>query len=71
MEKMRGYEDALRDNGLSVTEEQKIFVQNKILTVRDMLLEKEELEFDAVAATDDGLAIGALKLFAVNRSCLL
>lgn len=61
MEKMRGYEDALRDNGLSVTEEQKIFVQNKILTVRDMLLEKEELEFDAVAATDDGLAIGALK----------
>ena len=45
----------------AVTEEQKIFVQNKILTVRDMLLEKEELEFDAVAATDDGLAIGALK----------
>ena len=41
MEKMRGYEDALRDNGLSVTEEQKIFVQNKILTVRDMLLEKD------------------------------
>lgn len=61
MEKMRGYEDALRDNGLSVTEERKIFVQNKILTVRDMLLEKKELEFDAVAATDDGLAIGALK----------
>lgn len=61
MEKMRGYEDALRDNGLSVTEERKIFVQNKILTVRDMLLEKKDLEFDAVAATDDGLAIGALK----------
>ena len=61
MEKMRGYEDALKDNGISVTEDRKIFVQNKILTVRDMLLEKKDLEFDAVAATDDGLAIGALK----------
>ena len=56
-----GYEDALRDNGLPVVEELKIF-ENKIATVKGKnLLSKEGLSFDAVVATDDGLAVGALK----------
>lgn len=42
-------------------EELKIFTENKIATVRENLLSKEGLSFDAVVATDDGLAVGALK----------
>ena len=35
--------------------------KNRIHHVRDMLLSHKNLEFDSVVATDDGLAIGALK----------
>lgn len=61
MRKRKGYEDALKDNGMPVTEELEIFVQNKIMKVRDTLLEQKNLDFDAVVATDDGLAVGAVK----------
>lgn len=61
MQKMKGYEDALRDNGLEVLNELKIFAQNKIMKVREVLSEQADLEFDAVMATDDGLAVGAVK----------
>lgn len=61
LRKLKGYEDALRDNGLPVLDGLKIFVQNKIMKVREVLLEQENLEFDAVMATDDGLAVGAVK----------
>ena len=60
-EKIRGYEEALRDNDLPVRKELEIFEENKILKVRDRLLAQENLEFDAVVATDDGLAVGAVK----------
>lgn len=60
-QKLRGYEDALRDNGLPHSEELKIFVQNKISKVQEVLSEHKTLEFDAVMTTDDGLAVGALK----------
>lgn len=60
-QKLLGYEDALRNNGLPMVEELKIFTENKISTVRENLLQRGELNFDAVVATDDGLAVGALK----------
>lgn len=60
-EKMRGYEDALRDNGLQVEEELKIFVENKVHKVRDFLMAQENLEFDAAVAVEDGLAVGVVK----------
>lgn len=60
-EKKRGYEEALRDNGIPVLEELEVFEQNKILKVRDTLLKRKQEDFDAVLATDDGLAVGALK----------
>lgn len=60
-EKRLGYEDALTDSGLPVEEELEIFLPNDVIEVRDALLEKDSLEFDAVAATDDGLAVGAVK----------
>lgn len=61
LEKMHGYEDALRDNGLQVDESLKIYVKNKIQQVRDYLMAQEDLVFDAAVATEDGLAVGALK----------
>ncbi|MBO5069896.1 MAG: LacI family DNA-binding transcriptional regulator [Roseburia sp.] len=59
--KLAGYEAALRDAGYPVCEELKFFTRNDIHFARDMLLASEALEFDSVVATEDGLAIGALK----------
>lgn len=59
--KLAGYEAALIDAGRSVVEELKFYTKNRIHHVRDVLLECEELKFDSVVATDDCLAIGALK----------
>lgn len=61
LEKMQGYEDALRDNGLHVEESLKIYMKNKIQKVRDFLFVQENLEFDAAVATEDGLAVGVVK----------
>lgn len=61
MRKMAGYEDALRDNGLPVVQGRKIFVPNSIATVRETLSKLPLPSFDAVLATEDGLAIGAMK----------
>ena len=60
-EKLRGYEDALIDNGLPVLDELKIFTQNRIQKVRDFLSEQKDIEFDAAVATEDGLAVGVVK----------
>ena len=60
-EKMAGYEQALSDAGLPVLGELKLHVRNNIHYTRDMLLQYRELTFDAVIATDDGMAVGAVK----------
>ena len=36
-------------------------MKNQVDTVRDILLARRDLDFDAVLATDDGLAVGAVK----------
>lgn len=59
--KRLGYEKALKDNNIAVKDELIIFTPNKIIETRDLLLSKKELDFDAVFATDDGLAVGAIK----------
>lgn len=59
--KRLGYEKALKDNNIEVNPELMIFTPNKIIETRDLLLNKPELDFDAVFATDDGLAVGAIK----------
>lgn len=59
--KRLGYEKALKDNNIPVKEELIIFTPNKIIETRDLLLSKPKLDFDAVFATDDGLAVGAIK----------
>lgn len=60
-QKLAGYETALKDHGLPVLGDLKLYVKNRIHTVRDILLERRDLRFDSVVATDDGLAVGAIK----------
>lgn len=60
-QKLDGYEHALKSHGLPVLGDLKLYVKNRIHTVRDILLERRDLNFDSVVATDDGLAVGAIK----------
>lgn len=60
-QKLAGYEAALADAGYPVLGELKFFTQNRIHQARDLLLTYKNLEFDSVVATEDGLAIAALK----------
>lgn len=59
--KRNGYEDALRDNGLPVAGERRLYMKNDIPMTRDILLSRRDIDFDAVVATEDGLAAGAVK----------
>lgn len=60
-QKRSGYEAALEEAGVPVREELVLYTQNRIDAVRDLLLEMPEMDMDAVFATEDGLAAGALK----------
>ena len=61
-EKKAGYEEALREAGCPVDEALMLHVPNRIHPVRDLLLGGESIPpFDAVIATDDGMAVGAVK----------
>ena len=59
--KLEGYERALREHGLPVLGELKLYAKNQVHYVRDILLARRALVFDAVFATDDGMAVGAVK----------
>lgn len=69
--KMKGYRDALTDQGLPVREEYIHHCSKNVLAARDLLLSlhKSSLAFDAVLTSDDTLAVGAVKYaHAVGRS---
>lgn len=60
--KMAGYEAALRDGGYPVRGDLKFKTKNNIEYTKNMLLEYNRvLDFDSVLATEDGIAVGALK----------
>lgn len=59
--KMEGYEAALSEAGYPVRGDLKFKTKNDIEYTRDMLLTYRNLKFDSVVATDDGIAVGALK----------
>lgn len=59
--KLQGYQAALQHAGLVPCPEMQLYVPNRIAEVCELLLSKPELDFDAVFATDDGLAVGVLK----------
>ena len=61
-QKMAGYEAALQDAGYPIRGELKFKTRNEIEYTKDMLLEYNRvLDFDSVLATEDGIAIGAIK----------
>lgn len=60
-QKLLGYEDALKAHALPVLGQLKVYTKNQVESVRNILLSRRDLDFDAVLATDDGLAVGALK----------
>lgn len=60
-QKMAGYDTALSDAGYPVLGDLKFKTKNEIGYTKDMLLAYKNLEFDSVIATDDGIAVGALK----------
>lgn len=65
--KLEGYEAALKSHGLPVRGELKVYTKNQVHYVRDILLSRRDLEFDSVLATDDGLAVGAVKYAHARR----
>lgn len=70
MKKLEGYEAALKDHGLPVMGNLKLYTKNQIHYVRDILLSRRDLEFDGVFATDDGLAVGAVKYAHARKICI-
>lgn len=61
-QKMAGYEAALQEAGYPICGNLKFKTRNDIEYTRDMLLEyNRTLDFDSVLATEDGIAIGAVK----------
>ncbi len=60
-QKKKGYEDALQYAGLPIREEMEFHIKNNIYMARDVLLKNKDLGFDSVFATEDGIAVGAIK----------
>ena len=61
MQKMSGYEAALKDNSLPVIGDMKLKLNGNIHEVRDLLLAKKRLSFDAAVCTIDELAVSVIK----------
>ena len=66
-QKLEGYEAALQAHKMPIRGELKLYTKNQIHFVRDILLTRNDLEFDSVLATDDGLAVGAVKYANARR----
>lgn len=67
MQKLEGYETALKDAGYPVLGDLKFYTKNEIHYTRDLLLQHKDLKFDAVLATDDELAVAVLKYAKAKR----
>ncbi len=63
--KQQGYEAALAAHQLDVDARLILHCENSIPATRDLLLRQRGLTFDSVIATEDGMAVGALKYAAV------
>lgn len=61
MHKMDGYKAALLDAGIPVQNELILLTKDRIQYTKELLLHNSNLEFDAVLAIQDNIAIGALK----------
>lgn len=59
-QKKEGYKHALKNAGISINDDMMIFTENSIPVVKN-LLSNTNIEFDSVFATDDGMAVAAIK----------
>ena len=64
--KRSGFEAAMRDRGLEPDPRLFLYSENSIHATRDLLLRQRNLDIDCVIATEDGLAIGALKYASIR-----
>lgn len=60
-QKMAGYEAALSEAGYPIDGTLKFRTRNQIEYTKNLLLEYKNLDFDSIVATDDAMAVGALK----------
>lgn len=65
-EKYAGYKEALTEARIPVNEDMKLKVKNRIHIAREELLSYEGENYDAVVASDDAMAVGAVK-YAAER----
>lgn len=70
LRRLHGYEAALAEAGLDPSQKIEVFTQVDAHYTRDVLLERTDLNFDAVVATEDGLAIGAVKYARARGLCV-
>lgn len=61
MQKMNGYKKALKKENIPVRDELILYTKNNIQYTKQLLLDNPALNFDAVLAIQDNIAIGALK----------
>lgn len=66
-QKKKGYRQALTDASIPIDDNLIIYTKNVVYTVKDLLMERDDLDFDSVFATDDGMAIGAIKYAAAKN----
>ncbi len=69
-QKKNGYMQALTDANIPIDDTRIIYTQNDVYTVRNMLLNRDDLNFDSVFATDDGMAVGAIKYALAKNLCI-
>ncbi len=67
IKKKTGYERAMEDKGLS---SRHAHVENRIHAVRDYLRDHSEIEFDAVVACNDEIAVGVVKYAIEKELCI-
>ncbi|MBE5933079.1 MAG: LacI family transcriptional regulator [Lachnospiraceae bacterium] len=60
-QKKEGYKQALSNAGLKSEDKMMIYTENSIPVVKNLLNNLKDIEFDSVFATDDAMAVGAIK----------
>lgn len=60
-QKKEGYKQALSNAGLKSENKMMIYTENSIPVVKNLLNNLKDIEFDSVFATDDAMAVGAIK----------
>ena len=60
-QKKKGYRDALKKSGIVPDKSMELFIKNDVEFVKSRMDQFDSLKYDAIVATDDAMAIGAMK----------